>query len=321
MMSVRGAPSVFASRSDARWRNTPSRSSRPKRAATLGRRPVGDDPPVRHEHHALAQPFDLDHVVARHQERGAVVGAERLEADPDPQRDVGVERRRRLVEDEQRRAVQRGLDDAHQGALTRRELIAHRLREVGDAEAVQPALYLRAWVGDAVELPEQGQELLDAQAFGQGEVPGCEPDLLHGGAALPGEATTDDLDVAAVGRDDAQEHHQRGRLAGAVGPEERDALACRDVEVDAVDGTDALVLLHQSARGQDRRGGRHSRSVAEGHGGVPDKFCATRCGRVAGRRRAPCGGRRPAGSASSPPRSTLRRGPRGRRDSRRSRAR
>ena len=43
-------------------------------------------------------------------------------------------------------------------------------------------------------------------------------------------------DVAGVGREDASEHPQRGRLAGAVGPEEADDLPGVDAQAHVVDG-------------------------------------------------------------------------------------
>ena len=61
--------------------------------------------------------------------------------------------------------------------------------------------------------PEQREELLDPEALGQRQVAGREADLLHRGAALAREPVADDLDVAGVGGDHAEQHHQRRRLA------------------------------------------------------------------------------------------------------------
>jgi len=63
----------------------------PEPGRDLGRLPVGDDPPRRDEHDPLAEPLHLDHVVAGHEERGAVVGAQVVEAGADPQRDIRVQ--------------------------------------------------------------------------------------------------------------------------------------------------------------------------------------------------------------------------------------
>ena len=64
---------------------------------------------------------------------------------------------------------------------------------------------------------------------------------------------------AVVGMDQAQQDPHRGRLAGAVGPEEPVDVACVDGEIDAVDGNDRPVALHEAA-GLERKGrvGAHS---------------------------------------------------------------
>ena len=51
---------------------------------------------------------------------------------------------------------------------------------------------------------------------------------------------------AGVGRRQAEQHVDRGGLAGAVGAEEGDDLAGRDGQVDAVDGTHAAEGLVQA---------------------------------------------------------------------------
>ena len=56
---------------------------------------------------------------------------------PDPVGDVGVEAGGGLVEHEEGGLVQHGLHDAHEGPLTRRQLHAHAVGEVGDAEALE----------------------------------------------------------------------------------------------------------------------------------------------------------------------------------------
>jgi hypothetical protein len=65
---------------------------------------------------------------------------------------------------------------------------------------------------------------------------------------------------ALVGPDQAEQHPQRRRLAGAVGPEVAVDVARADREVDVVDGRDLAVALDQSA-GLDRRG-HHSPRAA-----------------------------------------------------------
>ena len=80
---------------------------------------IGDDRALRDEDHAIAEPFDLDHVMARHEQRGALVLRDLAQAGAHAQRDIRVERRGGLVEHEQRRVMQHRLHDPDERALTR----------------------------------------------------------------------------------------------------------------------------------------------------------------------------------------------------------
>jgi hypothetical protein len=80
----------------------------------------------------------------------------------------------------------------------------------------------------------------------------------------------EDLELALVGDGlRGQELHRR-RLARAVGPEQADAAAVGDVEVQAVDGGDVAEALDDAAQPDGRRGGDrgggggHLRNVARG---------------------------------------------------------
>src|SRR5207245_3445742 len=141
-----------------------------------------------------------------------------------------VEGRGGLVEDEERGRVQRSLHDPDQRSLSRGELVAHRVAEVRDGESLEPRLDRGDRVVEPVELPEEAQELADAQPLGQRQVPGGEADTAGGGAAMAGRAEPGDLDPTAVRRDDAEEHEQGRGVAGAVGPEEPEALTGADGE-------------------------------------------------------------------------------------------
>jgi len=172
--------------------------------------------------------------------------------------------------------VQRGLDHTDQRPLARRQLVAHGVGEVRDAKALEPELHRRLGVVQAVQLTEQTQELHHPQPLRQREVAGGEADLGGSLAALTGEAMPDDLDPARVGGHDPEQHEQGRRLSSAVGPEERDALPRLDGEVEAVDGADALVLLHQPVGAQN--GGRrrsHAVSVADTGGAPPGDSAAS----------------------------------------------
>ena len=78
---------------------------------------------------------------------GAVLLAELTEPGADTERDVGVERRGRLVEHQQTGPVQRGAHDPDQGPLTGRELGAHRVGEVLDPEPGEAGFDRRLGIG------------------------------------------------------------------------------------------------------------------------------------------------------------------------------
>jgi hypothetical protein len=139
------------------------------------------------------------------------------------------------------------LHDADQGLLAAGQLGAHGLAEVGDAEPLQPGRRRGARVGQAVQLAVHAQVLVHPQPLGQGKVPGREPDLLHGRDPAAGQAMAADGDRALVGLHHTEAHEQGGRLAGAVGTQQRDPLALADAEIDPVDGTAPAILLDQAA--------------------------------------------------------------------------
>ena len=83
------------------------------------------------------------------------------------------------------------------------------------------------------------------------------------------------LDVAGGRLREAEDHVDRGGLAGAVGAEERDDLARLDLEVDAADGVDAAEVLGDPGQAdcRERRRGRGERGPESGgchdtHGAV-----------------------------------------------------
>jgi hypothetical protein len=138
--------------------------------------------------------------------------------------------------------------DPDQRALSRRELGAHGLGEVRDAEALEPFLDTRGGIGQAVQLAVQLQVFAHAHALRERQVARRESDALGRLAALVREIQPTDRDFTCVGTHDAEDHQQRRRLARAVGAEQRDALPRSDDDVDAVDRARPPVVLHQAAR-------------------------------------------------------------------------
>ena len=75
------------------------------------------------------------------------------------------------------------------------------------------------------------------------------------------DADAGHLELALAGQQAVEVQHQR-RLAGAVGPEHRDPLAVRDVQVDAVEPDDAVRVAEAQAAGVD--GAAHAATTRSG---------------------------------------------------------
>src|SRR5262249_43816269 len=73
----------------------------------------------------------------------------------------------------------------------------------------------------------------------------------------------EDLGAAARRFHDPGENLKRGRLAGAVGPDEAEDLSLADLEADPAHGIERVVTLPQISQ-RDRRG-RHRRPRRAGH--------------------------------------------------------
>ena len=90
-------------------------------------------------------------------------------------------------------------------------------------------------------------------------------------SAAPAEA--EHLDLAGVRLEQPLEDLDGRRLAGAVRAEQAEALAGRDLEVEAGDGDDvAVALLQAAADARPRRFPRRSR-LASSHGCDRLRFC------------------------------------------------
>ena len=71
----------------------------------------------------------------------------------------------------------------------------------------------------------------------------------------------EELDASLARTDEAEQHPQRRRLAGAVRPEIAEDVARLDGQVDVVDRDELAVALDQGAR-RDGRGIRHANALA-----------------------------------------------------------
>ena len=100
---------------------------------------------------------------------------------------------------------------------------------------------------DAVDARRQAQVLLDREVLEQLRLIGHERDELLRTDRVADDVVPADLDDACAGGVDADHAAQRGRLAGAIRPDEADNLSCSHGEREVADGDDLVVPLRQAA--------------------------------------------------------------------------
>ena len=206
---------------------------RPDARLDLGRRPVDDHLPVRHEHDPVGVRVRLVEVVRREEHR-LPPGRELAHRVPERAARLDVHRDRRLVEHEQV-----GVGDEREREPRALRLAARELLGAPPGEGLEPGeldrlVDVRAAAGRATRTSSRARA-----PSGRGSAspvcsiaPTCPPSTAAFGC--PAE----DRDRACVGLDEAEQQVDRRRLAGAVRPEQRDGLAGRDRDVDPGDRVD-----------------------------------------------------------------------------------
>ena len=222
--------------------------------------PLPDEPAGGEDADPVAHRLDLREQVARQEDRQAVVAAERLEQLEDLLDADRVDRGRRFVEDQDVGVLDECVGDpeplAH-AARVRPDLVAAAIREADLAEDLVDRL-LRGLAVQPVEargvaqVRAAGHVVVEADGIGQVADPAF--DL----ARIARRVEPDDTGLALGRFGQPEQHEDRGRLAGAVLPEQPEDLAAAHLEVEAVDRRELAVLLGQTPRHQ-RRGRRRVR--------------------------------------------------------------
>jgi hypothetical protein len=125
----------------------------------LARRALVDDPAGLHHQHVIAHALDLEHVVRCEQQRGAGVAAVARQMGAHPVGRVGIERGRRLVEQQHARLVDQRLGQAHPRLLARRELAGGAVEDLAELELALKGRDPPFQVVHAVEMAVDGQVL------------------------------------------------------------------------------------------------------------------------------------------------------------------
>ena len=194
---------------------------RPARGRRWRRRPAGpagaarDDPARPHEQQLVAA-IGLVHHVARH-DQGDPVRGELAEVGPELDPEQRVDAHRRLVEEQDRRAVDERARQRQPPALATRQRARDRLGSIGQVDELERLDHRRVAI-DPVDRGEEprvlayGQRRVDPVALGHvpdpAEVgPRRHPDAQH-------------LGVAGRGARHAREQPDQRRLAGPVGAQD-----------------------------------------------------------------------------------------------------
>ena len=207
----------------------PDRSAA-REVADLGCRPVCHDPPLPEQDDPVRVGVGLLEVVGGEQHRAA---AFRIAADGGPEVTpaLDVHPRRGLVEGHQRRVRQQCQGEPEALLLSAGAFPHKSIGEVADPRPVEHLVH-----GSRFGIDRSGQ----ANGLPHGEVLEQAARLHDGRHETPrdgrGRRHPEHLDSPLIGLTEAQDHVDRGGLAGSVRAKERGDLTELEVKIDAVDG-------------------------------------------------------------------------------------
>jgi len=228
-----------------------------RKAVEQLRDPSGDDEPAAIEDRdLLADPLNVRQDVTRqHDRRG-------LAQPPDQRQQIAaafrIERRHRLIEDQELGTAEDGLADPQPLAHPRRvgpDLAIGGLLETDPLERLVGSIS-KLGAGQPEEVADEAEELPPRHPAVVARLLVEDPDApvqlgLHAPAASRVEPR--DADAARGGGGDAGQEADRRRLAGAIGTEEPEDDSRRDIEIEPVQCEDGAVALGQAVGG-DREG-------------------------------------------------------------------
>ena len=202
-------------------------------------------PAVRQKQHAIANILHFVHVVRCPQHAHLARGRVFADLNADLARDGRVQRRRRLVQQQQRRPIQHRLGQAHARLLTRRQHAAFHVAKREQVVLFQQRLNAGGQIFDAVDQSEEAQILNHRQIAGQRRVDGREIGPLQHLRPLRRDVQTFHQDGARSGLQYSQNHVDGGGLAGAIRAQKPDNLVAIHFERNAVHGHRRAVLFTQ----------------------------------------------------------------------------
>src|SRR5207253_3302291 len=207
-------------------------------AAERGAKPLrcveGDDLAGMHDRHPVAELFSLVEVVGGEEDRQLAVAAEVRDDVEQLRADARVEADGRLVEEEDVRARDERAGDLEPAPFSAAVGADRPVDEVAQPDEVDELLDppLRVARLDAPEAGVQVEVAASGQGAGDDRLLEDDAARLAGGERLSADVEASDPGRPATRADGRRQHPDRGRLAGAVGPEQSEHLAWRDLEVD-----------------------------------------------------------------------------------------
>ena len=214
-----------------------------------------------------ASAVGLVQVLGGEQHRGAF-GDPAFDRLPEADAAARVEPGGRLVEEEDRRPGDQGGGEVEAAAHPARVGADEAVGGFVEVEALQQlgGAGARLALRQVVEAADHLQVLGPGQVLVHRRVLTGEADLGPQPRRLAGDVEAGDAGAAAVGREQRGEDADRGRLAGAVGPEQAEHGAGRDLQIDAVERPHVAVGLTQPFRFYGQLGRGH-----------PGKLPSARC--------------------------------------------
>ena len=209
---------------------------------------VEEHAPVVDDHDPAAKLFDVVQVVRRQQNRGVKFAIDGAQEMPDVILGHHVEANRRLIEKQQRRIMQQRGSQIATHALAKRKLPHRRVQIIADPENFVEVLHPRVEIAlrHIVNPPKQ-LERLDYRDVPPELRPLAEhhADRFHILPSLAEGNVTVDPDLSARRHQNAGEHLDGGRFAGAVRADVADHFAALDRKPDAVHRRHRAVITNE----------------------------------------------------------------------------
>jgi len=206
---------------------------------------------AREEEDAIANFFDFVHIVRGPQHAGCAGSSEPADLAANVAGGGGIERRGRLVEQQQFRSVDHRLSKSNARLFTRGEQAALGVSEAIEIEIREQRFDAALQFLYAIQKSEDAQIFVNRQIARQRRVHGREIDFLQGSFALMGKVEILNHDFPGSGLEHPEDHADGSSFAGAIGPEQPNNLVLPDMKRDLIDSDSGAVVFAKTFDRQD----------------------------------------------------------------------